>query len=702
MSYGVKWRVNFVARNGDSYRIDILQNGYTGNDITLLRGAENPIETEEDNTDDLFCPIRKQTGTLRIADNGFDLDGNPFDYTELLPTDALDIQVQLYQSNTLRWIGYIRADELTSPIFEAVSIREYHLMCPLGMLYDAPFTFSNDDSQQSSVPTIGAILHNALSSVGIDWETVAKTNNLPNRQDLTSRVSLTNFCDVKKATYNSSNTKATWNEGTWGNVLEEICKFWGWTLYSRGLTVFLLSRAENVPFTHFQFADLTNATEYTLYDDSGTQIQIHDLDELDYASTNHNESAANGKRNIKITANVNPKDAIISPYLNELEYNFDNTIHYSAGYNYVQLTFKMPSGAQTATVTQDNFVLYVNNVLQTGRNAPFVVEMNDSWQLPEEGVSDKTDITLKNDVVVWWGTYEPTNPNQRRVFSARTMEDIVLQAGSMISITATTRRDLMACDPYNYNTPIPSGTTQLPLNLILRVGGKYWSGTYSSGQYNGSWSDSPAILVANTDEAESGKIATTRNLLDPHKGASGYCIPINSAMCGRVELAVLYQLGNESQTDFKIHLVLDNIKVAVFNQDSVVQPTTKDTQEYEGVASTDFHEDLDVDLQMASGDNNKYGVGQVYTTDYNLLTTVPFRKATSTSSMSPESRLLQKMQSAYSSVARKCVLEIMDDVNVDLPNASFDNYWAGTDAFSLLCCSHNWRDATMQLTIVNK
>jgi len=618
-----------------------------------------------------------------------------------LPTDALDIQVQLYQGETLRWIGYIRADELTSPIFEAVSIREYHLVCPLGMLYEMPFTFINSDSVSSAI-TIGQILYKALNTVGIPWKYVCKTNNLPDRQDLTARVSLTNFCDVKKATYNSSTSVATWEEGTWGNVLEEICKFWGWTMYSRALTVFLLSRAENVPFTHFEYEDLEEDAEYTLYDDSGTQIQIHDLSELDYASTNHNESAANGKRNIKITANVNPKEDIISPSLNELVYDFDDTIHYSSGYNYVQLTFKMPSGAQTATVTQDNLVVYVNNVLQTGRNAPFVVEMDDSWQRPEEGQSDKTDINLKNNIVVWWGTYSPTNPNQRRIFSARTMEDIVLQAGSMISITATTRRDLMPCNPHDYNTPIPSGTKILPLNLILRVGNKYWSGTYNAGVYNGSWSDTPAILIANTDEAESGKIATTRNLLDPHKGASGYCIPINSAMHGRVELAVLYQLGNESQTDFKIHLVLDNIKVAVFNQDNVVQPTAKDTQEYEGVASTDFHDDLDVDLQMASGDNNKYGVGQVYTSNYDLLTTVPFRKATSTSSMRPEARLLQKMQSAYSSVARKCVLEIMDDVNVDLPNASFDNYWAGNDAFSLLCCSHNWRDATMQLTIVNK
>jgi len=708
MSYGVRWRVNFIARNGDSYRIDILQSGYTSEDITLLRGAENPIETEEDNSDDLFAPIRKQTGTLRIADDGFDLDGNEFDYTELLPANLLDHQVQLYQGNTLRWIGYIRDDELTSPLFEAVSIREYHLVCPLGMLYETPFTFTNSDSVHTSAITIGQILYKALNTIGVSWEYVCKTNNLPDRQDLTACISLTNFCDVTKATYNSSTNVATWEDGTWGDVLEEICKFWGWTMYSRALTVFLLSRAENVPFTHFDFEDLEDDAEYTLADDSGSQIQTHDLEELNYASTNHNESAANGKRNIKITSDVNPKNDVINPRLNELEYDLipatgGGGIHVAGDYSYVQLKQKM-NGLNTITVNQGNLLLYTNNVLQTGRVAPFVVEMDDCWKTPLEGESDKTDINLKNDIVVWWGTYEPSNPYLRRIFSARTMEDVVLQPGSMISITANTRRNLMDADPYNYNSTVPSGTKILALNLVLRVGNKYWSGTYNTSTkvYNGSWSDNPAFLYANTDEVDSGKIATTRDLLDPHKGASGYCIYVDQAMRGRMEIAVLYMLGNSSQTDFKIHCVLDNLKVSIYNQDDVIQPTAKDTQEYKGQASTDFHEDLDVDLALASGDNNKYGVGQVYDVEFNLLTTVPFRKASGTENLQPEARLLEKMISAYSSVAKKCVLEIMDDANVDLPNATFYNYWAGSDGFNFLCSTHNWRDATMQLTIVNK
>ena len=157
MAYAVRWQINFVARNQDSYRLEILQDGWSDG-ITYLRGAEKPIETSEDNSDDIFTPIRKQTGALRIADNGFDINGNAFDYTDLIPTDTFDNQVRLWlvgQTDTLRWVGYIRPDSLTSRLFEYVSIREFQIVCPLGTLYEMPVSFSNtkNDGADSACST---------------------------------------------------------------------------------------------------------------------------------------------------------------------------------------------------------------------------------------------------------------------------------------------------------------------------------------------------------------------------------------------------------------------------------------------------------------------------------------------------------------------------------------------------------------------
>ena len=144
MAYEVHWQIDFYTPDEEHYRVEILEDDYS-EDIVHLIGADDPFDTQDDNSSDAFTPIRKQTGMLRIADTGYDMEGNEFDYTDLLPFGTFDFQVRLWHvgtTNTLRWIGYIRPDSLTSKMFEAVSIREYQLTCPLGTLYETYISFS--------------------------------------------------------------------------------------------------------------------------------------------------------------------------------------------------------------------------------------------------------------------------------------------------------------------------------------------------------------------------------------------------------------------------------------------------------------------------------------------------------------------------------------------------------------------------------
>lgn len=61
------------------YTVSIYKDYYTG-DPTELIGAANPFETQEDDSEDVFKPVRTQSGYLRIVDNGYAADGvTPFD-----------------------------------------------------------------------------------------------------------------------------------------------------------------------------------------------------------------------------------------------------------------------------------------------------------------------------------------------------------------------------------------------------------------------------------------------------------------------------------------------------------------------------------------------------------------------------------------------------------------------------------------------
>lgn len=704
--FEVEWQINFVARNGDIYRLEILSDGYTG-DIKYLRGADSPFETEEDNTEDPLFPIRKQVGTLRIADNGYDLNGNAFDYKELFPASCFDLQVRLWQegqTDTLRWVGYILDGTLTSSLFEGVPIREYQLTCPIGMLYYLPFSFSNTPTNRGTAPTFGQLFSSAFSKLGIDWQYVHKTNNLPGRADLTSRVSLLNFCDENKPTYSGTGEgySAKWEDKkTFGDVLQEICLFWGWTLMSRGLDIYFVARGQNRPFTTFAFSALVNTDTsleeyvYELYDDNS--IITIDTEDLEYVSTSHNESAGNGKKNIEIVADANTQDVVINPNLKQLEYDFVNLqngatfapdadpIILNGNYRSVNLATKQ--SYNSGFFSLDNYRLRISEVAITGAKRAFVVAMTDSWKYDEE----KTSFSMKENIIVWQG-----NTDNVLSFSAETAEDILVPSDSVISISASAKP---SADPSSSATFPENG---LPINLVIKLGDKYYNGS------NGVWQTSFASFQAVIDDSNNIKLMG-RGLLDPYAGSSGYCIHVPKdesnpqGMCGRLKLEVRTLGGLSGASEPVLKALLINLKVGIYVKDDVIKPQCKDEQTFSGIASEDFREDFNLPLKMASGNLNKYGLGQVYDVNFNLLTGVPFINANATwNTAKPEERLLARLQSIYSSVTQQCTIEVLDNLSASLPDRRFDVSWRDNETFTMLACSHDWRNATMRLTLINK
>ena len=709
--YRVRWQVDFAARNNTKFRVEVLEEDYYGT-ISHLQGAEVPFETEEDATEDPLMPIRKQTGTLRILDDGKDLDGNDFDYKDIFPSDSLQFQVRLWQvgsTETLRWIGYVLDGTLTASLFEKVPVREYQLTCPLGLLYNLPLTFSNNQTNKGTVPTFGAFLHKALRELYIDWQHVIKQNNVPGRGDLTSRVSLLNFCDANepKITGSGETYTATWTDkSTYGDALQEICLYWGWTLMTRGLDIYIMTRGQNRPYTTFDFYDLTDI-DTTLQENNiilvDGNVDYIDTGELTYMSTDHNECTINGKKNITVNADVNAKDTVIKPDLRKLDYEFleatpGEPIHISGNSRYVKLATTQASGSW---FNLDNYRMLINKTIMTGVQKNIVV-MDDTWKYNE----DKASFNLKEGIQIWQGN---NNSSNNLIFSAETAEDIIIPSDSMISIVASARPN---ADPSSSDTFPESG---LVVNLGMRIGGNKWYigtvGLWDSDTkkhpYNGSWSDSIGVFQAVLNSG--GNIELSRGELAPYNGSSGYCIYVgkgdiieDGGACGRLKFFVRALAGSQtSDALFKAEMM--NFKIGIYVHDDVIQPECKDSQTFTDVASNDFREDLDVSLAMVSGDKNKYGLGQVVDVNFNQLTGIPYINGNGEwDTMLPEERLLARMVAIYSSVTQECTIEVEDNLDASLPDKRFEVNWRNNEVFTLLACSHNWREATMKLTLINK
>lgn len=739
MAYAVHWQINFVAlHSNDAYRVDILEDGYSG-DVVHLRGAANPFDTSEDNSDDAFTPIRKQTGSLRIADNGYDMDGNAFDYTEMLPSDTFDYQVKLWKigtSNTLRWIGYIRPDSLTSKMFEKVSIREFKLTCPLGTLYEVPVTFSNNKNNNGTVKTIGQILYTALNSLHVSWSTLHKQNNVSNIADLKAMVSLLNFISKNEPTHTTPSAgdidafTATWTDDStsWGDVLEEICKFWGWTLYSRSLHLYIVARKQVDQYIRMEFSDLQN-TSPTTYTDTPSTVNFEDMS---YASTNHTECRRVGYKYITVESNVNEKKVVFDPEFDKLEMSYwpvaqdpSQIIHVSgwdseiAGYKYMYVLRRLGAqNAQQNTQTQyfDNYQIYENRQVATSSLiANSVICKHDSWD--NDTFKTAVSFNLTKGICCFLGVtpsaYEPP-----LTFFCKTLEDVCIPLNSVVCINASAEITYNPDPEYpsKANTAPPFDDNDKPIleNRIvlaaLKVGDLWWDNdnkvwTSQFKRFNLIFRKDGSIVDPINTFTTAG-FNPTGILFDDHQGSKGFCIYVNAAsnsgygVCGRMKLHIYASTTTGSIVALLNNGVLNDLTVSIYNTDSKLDPKNKATHEFAGVANDKFRHALNVSLKMASGSKNVYGLGQLFNNDLSLLDTLSFiNYGGQTSSVQPEQRLLNRMAEFYRDVSVQNIIEVLDDSVAELPSSIIVK--EDGEQYHMQNVTHNWREGTMKITLIN-
>lgn len=74
----LRYRIPFVTLRGQETLTVKIYDPYFGGQAVTLKGAAQPFETQENNDDDIFSPIRLQSGYLRIVDDGY-ADGTTMD-----------------------------------------------------------------------------------------------------------------------------------------------------------------------------------------------------------------------------------------------------------------------------------------------------------------------------------------------------------------------------------------------------------------------------------------------------------------------------------------------------------------------------------------------------------------------------------------------------------------------------------------------
>lgn len=188
-----------------------------------LKGGAQPFTTQESDDDDPFCPIRTQTGYLRIVDDGKDANGNALEanwWKDLIPATGTSRPVTLTHQEggqtIVDWQGFMQAQTFSGALYGNPQEREFPVQCVLSSLskYDIP-------TNETALRNFAYLLRLFITSSGITVNQIIVQGGADAQQWMLAMVDWRNFMNTGKQTYTA--------KYKFLDILEDICRFWGWT-----------------------------------------------------------------------------------------------------------------------------------------------------------------------------------------------------------------------------------------------------------------------------------------------------------------------------------------------------------------------------------------------------------------------------------------------------------------------------------------
>lgn len=298
----IHWQIKFKSlRAGTDYTVNIYDASYSGNPIPLKGGAQ-PFTTQEDDDEDMFIPVRTQSGYIRIVDDGKDANGNAFNWKDLLPSTDIDRPVTLTAATgTVLWQGFMQAQNFTGVLYGNPQEREFPVQCPLTVLS------ANDIStQEREMKTFGYVIAQAFSSIPtLTFDNFIFQGGADARNWLLKLVDWQNYVD-------SEDDETVQARYDYGLILEDICKFWGWSCRVHRQSVYFCRVDDNdvepnaLVLTLAELGSLTSnsGTVETFLSDASLPTDV-------FVSTDNDETLVRGYRKATVHSNIGESDATI-------------------------------------------------------------------------------------------------------------------------------------------------------------------------------------------------------------------------------------------------------------------------------------------------------------------------------------------------------------------------------------------------------
>lgn len=305
MAKNIRWQIPFVSIQGVHYRVDIYDEGIF-TPVQLTAGP-TPFVTDEDASDDFFCPVRSQSGTLQVCT--LKPDGTYITLDELLPANNIARPVRLINldnSNAIEWQGFLSCEAYSQDYTGIPQILDIPINSVLEALKSVEIAVDEEHGFLTILGYAALALQAIEQKVGMslfndmyiaDYYGMSLTLYLYKNVFLTSE-------DVVNGDFTTIETHSI----SCKDILERIAKFIGGSWREYHQDIYLSDLGQTAGYSSASFANIVdhyiNPIPTTEWSWEAHSIHSLPMKNAQWIGTDHKQNLSQGYRRIKVIANL--------------------------------------------------------------------------------------------------------------------------------------------------------------------------------------------------------------------------------------------------------------------------------------------------------------------------------------------------------------------------------------------------------------
>lgn len=662
-------------REGTTYTVNI--GGGSGEPIQL-KGAANPFVTQEDDDDDVFMPIRTQSGYLRIVDDGFGGGADAataIDWRDLIPESDTSRPVTLTDdTGEICWQGFMQAQNFSGELYGNPQVRDFPVQCALSILGGVDVSYDH-----AGIENFAYLLNEIVCSIpSLDIDEIVVQGGAHAQTWLQSRIDWMNFVEDD----GDGNLSARYDLFT---CLEDMCRYWGWTARTYRKNIYLTFGDGALEFTFLRLsrAELQTMAGGTAAGTTGESFRSLSLSGNIFASRENSTFQMRGPNKAVVTADVNTADEdVISIYPKSVIDQMNNN---TSGGSTSGGTFGPGTGANAAAVHYTANLLAFTHPLLSGQCRDGYGSFN---------IATITDATGSNSRCVVRILKSFAGENAQAFASLQTGRPHCYTDGTL-TLSCTFYRGAEKYEDYREGSGMANKSMYIRIGVGMSRATALW---FQGGGFGGraAWTTTPTAYKV----PAGGQDDTILTIMTANVALCGY---VFVEFLGSDDIKDTDGVRSFDVADFTVAFSRAGWEYAVSNLPTGnfarrVEREMRDRVEYTSKNGNQVNEQWDADCIFASENNSKFGYGVLINPDDTYMRGVPYGIVSGVL-WRPEQTLADRVTSYWAASKRKMDVELRMDVLSDDVTPQHKVTLDGSLLYPL-AISHDWWNDIITLSLI--